>query len=113
MFLLRRGSAEEKGAGEEDALREPPPGAGRGAASGRRAIAAEEGFRFEGPGRAAGGHPEGPPARLLRRPGDDAPAHRCGVRSLGAERRLGSLKAMYREEYAELAAEAWGQGELL
>jgi len=27
--------------------------------------------------------------------------------------RFASLKARYRKEYAELAAEAWGQGELL
>jgi hypothetical protein len=36
-----------------------------------------------------------------------------GVHSPGAEMRLGSLRARYREEYGELKAEAWGQGELL
>ena len=33
-----------------------------------------------------------------------------GVRSPWAGMRLGNLKARYREEHAELAAEAWGQG---
>ena len=36
-----------------------------------------------------------------------------GVRAQGAAMRFASLKARYRKEYAELAAEAWGQGELL
>jgi hypothetical protein len=36
-----------------------------------------------------------------------------GPRSLGVGMRLGSLKARYRKEYAELKAEARGQGELL
>jgi hypothetical protein len=34
----------------------------------------EERFRLEGPGQAAGQRPEGPPARVRRRPGDHAPA---------------------------------------
>ena len=36
-----------------------------------------------------------------------------GVHSPGAGMRFASLKARYREEYAELKAEAQGQGELL
>jgi hypothetical protein len=36
-----------------------------------------------------------------------------GVRGQGAAMRFASLKGRYRKEYAELAAEAQGQGELL
>ena len=36
-----------------------------------------------------------------------------GVRAQGEAMRFASLKARYREEYAELKAEARGQGELL
>ncbi len=36
-----------------------------------------------------------------------------GVRGQGAAMRFASLKARYRKEYAELAAEAQGQGELV
>ena len=36
-----------------------------------------------------------------------------GVRAQGAAMRFASMKARYRKEYAELAAEARGQGELL
>jgi hypothetical protein len=45
--------------------------------------------------------------RLLHRYADE------GVRAQGAAMRFAGLKAKYRKEYAELAAEARGQGELL
>ena len=63
-------------------------------------------------GRLAGAPEDRPP----RYRGDLCLLHRYineGVRGQGAAMRFASLKARYREEYAELKAEAQGQGELL
>ena len=61
----------------------------------------------------AGGTPKGRPPGY---PADLATMRRLiirGVRSPWAGMRLGNLKARYREEHAELKAEARGQEEIL
>jgi hypothetical protein len=85
---------------------------GRGAGQGRTA-AREAGLGFEGAGPEAGGTPKDRPQRYAA---DLAMMHRLvtrGVRSQGGAYRLHGLKRGYEKEYAELAAEAQGQGELL
>ena len=63
--------------------------------------------------RRMGNHPKNRPPGYAA---DLATMHRLiteGPRSPGSGMRLGSLKAKYQKEYAELEAEARGQGELL
>jgi hypothetical protein len=82
-------------------------------ACGGRAVAADEGFWFEGPGQATGRRPGGSDPGYAA---DLSTMHRLiteGPRGQGDAYRFHGLKARYREEYAELAAEAQGQGELL
>jgi hypothetical protein len=92
-----------------------PLAAGRHSVRGSRPTTqdVEEGFRFGGPGRATRDPPKDHQPRYAAHL---ATLHRLiprGAHSLGAGMRFASLKASYPKEYAELAAEARGQGELL
>ena len=89
-----------------------PLGAGRHSIRGSRPTTqnVEEGFRLEGPGQAdAVACKDRPPGYR----GDLRLLHQRGVRAQGAAMRFASLRRRYPKEYAELAAEARGQGEIL
>ena len=99
--------------GGDGGVREAPPGAGRRVAAQKRPPAQDAGPVFEGSGQAAKGATKYRPPRYAA---DLAMMHRFvtrGVRSQGGAYRLHGLKRGYEKEYAELAAEAQGQGELL